>query len=57
MGAGIALPLLELFGYAPGSIDHSDILIAAYVLLPLTLKVIAVVMLYCWRKPLRVLSA
>ena len=57
LGAGIALPLLELFGYAPGSIDHSDILIAAYVLLPLTLKVIAVVMLYCWRKPLTVLSA
>jgi Na+/melibiose symporter-like transporter len=57
LGAGIALPLLGLFGYAPGSIDHSDVLIAAYVLLPLTLKVIAVFMLYCWRKPLTVLSA
>ncbi len=57
LGAGIALPLLGMFGYAPGSIDHSDILIAAYVLLPLTLKGIAVVMLYCWRKPLTILSA
>lgn len=57
LGAGIALPLLSLLGYAPGSIAHSDILIAAYVLLPLTLKGIALVMLYCWRKPLTVLSA
>ena len=57
LGAGIALPLLSLFGYAPGSIAHSDILIAAYVLLPLTLKGIALVMLYCWRKPLTTLSA
>ena len=56
LGAGIALPILTLFGYVPGSVTHSNILIAAYVLLPLSLKCIALVLLYCWRKPLTVIS-
>ena len=56
LGAGIALPILTLFGYVPGSVTHNNILIAAYVLLPLSLKCIALVLLYCWRKPLTVIS-
>ena len=56
LGAGIALPILTLFGYVPGSVTHSNILIAAYVLLPLSLKCIALILLYCWRKPLTVIS-
>lgn len=56
LGAGIALPLLGVFGYAPGSTTHSHILIAAYVLLPLTLKGIAMALLYCWRNPLTALA-
>lgn len=52
LGAGIALPMLSLFGYSPGSLTHSHVLIAAYVLLPLSLKSVALVLLYCWRKPL-----
>ncbi|MGI9142823.1 MAG: MFS transporter, partial [Fluviibacter sp.] len=56
LGAGIALPMLSLFGYSPGSLTHSHVLIAAYVLLPLSLKAVALVLLYCWRKPLTALA-
>lgn len=56
LGAGIALPMLSLFGYSPGSLTHSHVLIAAYVLLPLSLKGVALVLLYCWRKPLKALA-
>ncbi|MFM8500561.1 MAG: MFS transporter, partial [Fluviibacter sp.] len=56
LGAGIALPMLSLFGYSPGSLTHSHVLIAAYVLLPLSLKGIALVLLFCWRKPLTALA-
>lgn len=52
LAAGIALPLLGLFGYTPGSTEHRDVLVAAYVLLPLGLKAVAVGLLYVWRKEL-----
>ena len=54
LAAGIALPLLGLFGYTPGSSEQREVLIAAYVLLPLGLKAVAVGLLYCWRKDLAV---
>lgn len=54
IGAGIALPLLSLLGYTPGSIEHNEILIAVYVMLPLTLKSIALLLLYRWRRVLEI---
>lgn len=54
LAAGIALPLLGLFGYSPGSSEQRDVLIAAYVLLPLGLKAVALGLLYGWRKELAV---
>lgn len=54
IGAGIALPLLSLLGYTPGSIEHNEILIAVYVMLPLTLKSIALMLLYRWRRVLEI---
>jgi Na+/melibiose symporter-like transporter len=56
LGAGIALPLLSLLGYTPGSIEHNDVLVAAYVLLPLSLKSIAMVLLYRWRRALDIVT-
>lgn len=52
LAAGIALPLLAILGYVPGSVDHTDVLIGAYVLLPLALKTVAIALLYRWRHPL-----
>lgn len=54
IGAGIALPLLSLLGYTPGSVDHNDVLVAVYVMLPLTLKGIALLLLYRWRRVLEI---
>ena len=54
LAAGIALPLLAIFGYAPGSIMHTDVLVGAYVLLPIGLKVIAMSLLYQWRRELSI---
>lgn len=54
LAAGIALPLLALFGYTPGSTVHADVLIGAYVLLPLGLKSVALYLLYRWRQALTV---
>lgn len=56
LGAGIALPLLGLLGYTPGSIEHNDMLVAAYVVLPLSLKAIALFLLYRWRNPLAIIT-
>lgn len=53
LAAGIALPLLSVFGYAPGIKTQNDVLIAAYVLLPVVLKTMALLLLYSWRRPLR----
>lgn len=52
LAAGVAMPLLEIFGYTPGSTAHRDVLVAAYVLLPLGLKAVALGLLYRWRKAL-----
>jgi len=54
LAAGIALPLLAMLGYAPGSTDHTDVLIMAYVLLPLVLKTLAIALLFCWRHSLTI---
>ena len=52
LAAGIALPLLAVWGYVPGAGVHNGVLIAAYVLLPIVLKGVAVLLLYRWRKTL-----
>jgi glycoside/pentoside/hexuronide:cation symporter, GPH family len=48
LAAGIALPLLGAFGYAPGSRDPDalSVLTLAYCLLPCTLKLVAAALLY-----------
>ena len=55
LAAGIALPLLGLFGYAPGSRDDAALLALtlAYCALPCALKLIAAALLYWrwWRSP------
>lgn len=50
LAAGLALPLLELFGYAPGARDEAglDALVVAYCLLPCALKLAAAAALYIW---------
>ncbi len=50
LAAGIALPLLEWFGFAPGSGGATGALVAAYALLPCVLKLLAAALL--WRAPL-----
>ncbi len=52
LAAGVALPLLGWMGYTPGTGTQTDILVMAYVLLPLSLKLGAMILLWCWRKPL-----
>lgn len=54
LAAGIALPLLAFFGYAPGDTEHRAVLIAAYVLLPVGLKAVALLLLYRWRRALSI---
>ena len=50
LAAGLALPLLELFGYAPGARDAQGLnaLVVAYCLLPCALKLAAAAALYTW---------
>ncbi len=50
LGAGIALPVLGYLGYVPGGTDHLDVLVGAYVLLPLTLKAAALLLLARWQQ-------
>lgn len=50
LAAGIALPLLGFFGYTPGSLQSLNILVSAYVLLPLLLKGVALLLLLRWRR-------
>lgn len=52
LAAGVALPLLGWMGYTPGTGAQTDVLVMAYVLLPLSLKLGAMILLWCWRKPL-----
>ena len=54
LAAGIALPLLGQFGYAPGGRDEASLqaLTIAYCLLPCFLKLIAAGLLYTlWLRP------
>jgi len=53
LAAGLALPLLELLGYQPGTTDSAGLraLTIAYAVLPCLLKMLAAAML--WRSPLR----
>ena len=46
--AGLALPLLGLLGYTPGTTDPAalNVLVAAYCLLPCALKLLAAAALY-----------
>jgi Na+/melibiose symporter-like transporter len=48
LAAGVALPVLQAFGYAPGSQDAKalDALTVAYCLLPCSLKLVAAALLY-----------
>ena len=54
LAAGIALPLLAALGYTPGMTSHQDILILAYVALPLFVKFLALILLYRWRHSLSI---
>jgi Na+/melibiose symporter-like transporter len=53
LAAGIALPLLDWLGYAPGPASEEGLraLVIAYALLPCVLKVCAALLL--WRSPLK----
>jgi Na+/melibiose symporter-like transporter len=53
LAAGIALPLLDWLGYAPGQTSEEGLraLVIAYALLPCVLKVCAALLL--WRSPLK----
>ena len=54
LAAGIALPLLGQFGYAPGGRDEASLqaLTIAYCVLPCLLKLAAAALLYtCWIRP------
>ena len=56
LAAGLALPLLSLFGYAPGGRDAAALqaLTLAYCLLPCALKLAAAALLYTrWIRPAR----
>lgn len=48
LAAGLALPALQAFGYAPGALDAAALaaLTAAYCLLPCALKLVAAALLY-----------
>ena len=50
LAAGLALPLLDLFGYAPGVRDATALnaLVVAYCVLPCVLKALAATALYLW---------
>ena len=50
LAAGLALPLLDLFGYAPGVRDAAALnaLVVAYCVLPCVLKALAAAALYLW---------
>jgi Na+/melibiose symporter-like transporter len=54
LAAGIALPVLSAFGYAPGARDPAalDALVIAYCLLPCALKLVALALLhFLWIRP------
>lgn len=47
-GAGVSLPLLDWAGYQPGTGIHVQSLVAAYVLLPIMFKSVAIILLLKW---------
>jgi Na+/melibiose symporter-like transporter len=52
MAAGLALPLLSLMAYVPGSGEGLPALRFAYAVLPLVFKLLAAALLWRWRHPL-----
>lgn len=52
LAAGVALPLLGWFDYVPGQGGNTQVLVMIYVLLPLSLKLCAMLLLWRWREPL-----
>ena len=54
LAAGLALPLLALLGYSPGSTDGLGALTLAYALLPLGFKALAALLLWRWRLSLEI---
>ncbi|MCG2576983.1 MFS transporter [Dechloromonas sp. XY25] len=56
LAAGLALPLLDVLGYRPGSDHGQTALIGVYALLPLTFKLLAASLLWRWRNSLEIRS-
>lgn len=54
LAAGLALPLLSLLGYVPGSAQGLGALTFAYALLPLAFKALASILLWRWRHSLEI---
>lgn len=54
LAAGLALPLLGLLGYVPGSSEGLASLTFAYALLPLAFKALAAILLWRWRQILEI---
>ncbi len=54
LAAGLALPLLALFGYVPGDGEGLAFLTLAYALLPLAFKALAGALLWRWRRSLEI---
>ena len=54
LAAGLALPLLAVFGYSPGSREADAVaaLATVYALVPLALKLAAMALLWAWRRRL-----
>jgi len=58
LAAGVALPLLDLFGYSPGAREPGALLALAgvYALLPVALKTVALALAWRWRHQLGALQ-
>lgn len=54
LAAGLALPLLDLLGYRPGSGQALNALVGVYALLPLGFKLLAAGLLWRWRNSLEI---
>lgn len=54
LAAGLALPLLALLGYAPGTPEGLPALSFAYALLPVLFKAVAAALLWRWRHSLEI---
>lgn len=56
LAAGLALPLIDAFGYVPGSGSGLSALIFAYAVLPLAFKLLAGALLWHWRSSLEFIA-